>query len=222
MSAERGARGAGAGRVLVCFALKEEAGAFEKFAKGSLDVSILISGIGRKNAESAINAALKDDSPRRVFTCGFAGALNPALRGGDVVFTTNDAGLQKRLIATGAKPAKFLCASKVASTAAEKLELHRTTSADAVEMESEVIQSICQERSIPCATVRVISDTANEDLPLDFNKLSNADLSLNYGKLALAVAKSPGKIPALLRLQKKCKFAAERLADVLRQVLTEG
>lgn len=222
MSAERGTRSAESGRILVCFALKEEAGAFEKFAKGSLDVSILISGIGRKNAETAFNTALKDYSPRRVFTCGFAGALNPAFRGADVVFTANDTELQKRLLASGAKPAKFFCASKVASTAAEKLELRRTTSADAVEMESEVIQSICRERGIPCATVRVISDTANEDLPLDFNALSNADLSLNYGKLALAVAKSPGKIPALLRLQKNCKFAAERLAEVLRQVLREG
>ena len=86
-------------------------------------------------------------------------------------------------------------------------------------MESEAIQTLCRARGIPCATVRVISDTANEDLPLDFNQLAKADLSLNYSKLALAIVKSPGKIPALLRLQKHSKLAAERLAGVLVQVI---
>ena len=65
----------------------------------------------------------------------------------------------------------------------------------------------------------MISDTANEDLPLDFNALAKPDKSLDFGKLSLAIAKSPGKIGALMRLQKKTKFAAERLAEVLAKIL---
>ena len=68
--------------------------------------------------------------------------------------------------------------------------------------------------------MRVISDTANEDLPLDFNQLSKPDQSLDYGKLALAVAKAPGKIGALRRLQKQTRFAAEQLAAVLAKVIS--
>jgi hypothetical protein len=66
--------------------------------------------------------------------------------------------------------------------------------------------------------VRVISDAANEDLPLDFNQLSKPDLSLDYGRLLWAIAKSPGKIPGLLRLQKNSSFAAQRLAEMLATV----
>jgi len=78
---------------------------------------------------------------------------------------------------------------------------------------------VCAERGIPCVTVRVISDTADEDLPLDFNALAKADKSIDFGKLFLAIAKSPGKIGALMALQKKTRLAAERLAAVLSKIL---
>jgi hypothetical protein len=85
-------------------------------------------------------------------------------------------------------------------------------------MESQVICAVCREQNIPSATVRVILDTANEDLPLDFNQLMTADQKLSYGKLALALAKSPGKIGVLLRLQKEGEAAAGKLAVVLGRI----
>ena len=206
-------------RTLVCFALKEEAGAFRKLASGRTDVSILITGIGRKNAEKSVREFLKENSPHHVFTCGFAGGLNPELETGDVVFFTDDASMAQRLAAAGATPVKFHCAARIATTAAEKTELRRTTGADAVEMESEVIHAECRPRRISCATVRVISDTVDEDLPLDFNSLAKPDLSLDYGRLAWAVAKSPQKISALLRLQRQTHLCAVRLSEVLIAVI---
>jgi len=204
---------------LVCFALKEEAVSFQRLAAAHPEIHILTTGIGRKNAERSLRDFLADNSPKSVFTCGFAGGLNPELALGTVTFKTADALIGERLAAAGAKPAKFYCASRIATTVAEKKKLRAETGADAVEMESEAIHAVCRERGIPCATVRVITDTANEDLPLDFNQLAGPDLSLDYGKLALAVAKSPGKTGALLRLQKQTRFAAERLAGVLAKVI---
>jgi hypothetical protein len=163
--------------------------------------------------------------PSLVLTCGFAGGLNPDLKIGDVIYecgmrNAECGNWEKRLLAAGAQPAKFTCTDRIAITAMEKWKLCIDTGADAVEMESAAIHAICAEKKIPCVTVRVISDTAHEDLPLDFNALAKADRSIDFGKLAWAIAKSPGKIPQLMQLQKKTKFAAERLAAVLAKVLT--
>jgi nucleoside phosphorylase len=213
---------------LICFALKEETAPFRKLAAGMIasvqaDISILLTGIGRHNAEKSLREFLAANSPKLVLTCGFAGGLNPELKPGEVVFelagpAANDQKLVANLAAAGTKPVKFLCADRIATTVAEKKKLRAETGADAVEMESAAIHVVCAERGIPCATVRVISDTANEDLPLDFNALCKPDKSLDYGKLFLAIAKSPGKIGVLMQLQKKTKFAAGQLAGVLAKI----
>ncbi len=92
---------------LLCFALKEEAAPFRKIAAGKAGVSILLTGIGCRNAEKSLRKFLnsrrsrgdetqiKKESetphavsyePDMVLTCGFAGGLNPDLKLGDVVF----------------------------------------------------------------------------------------------------------------------------------------
>ncbi len=223
MNAERGVRNAEAPRTnpitLVCFALKEEAAPFRRIAAGRTDIQVLITGIGRRNAERAARDTIAATSPRRVLTCGFAGGLNPELKVGAVVFSADDAPtLAASLQAAGARPARFHCASRIAVTAAEKLELRNSTGADAVEMESGAIHEVCREYQIPCAIVRVISDAASEELPLDFNQLAKPDLSLDYVKLALAIGKSPGSIRALVRMQKQTRLAAQQLATVLAQI----
>jgi adenosylhomocysteine nucleosidase len=212
--------------VLVCFALKEEAAAFRKIVAGKSGVAVLIVGIGRENAEKSIRKYLAANAPELVLTCGFAGGLDPGLKIGEVVFDIPDrkqmeppyVGCYKQLVAAGARPAKFFCADRIATTVSEKRKLRAETGAEVVEMESAAIQAVCAERGIPCVTVRVISDTAEEDLPLDFNALAKPDKSLDFGKLAWAIATSPGKIGALMALQKKTSLAAQKLADVLAKI----
>jgi len=208
--------------ILICFALKEEAAPFHKIAAAHPGVVTLIVGIGRQNAEQSVRSFLTSGSPALVLTCGFAGGLNPDLKLGEVVFDVQSpkSKVQSQLTAAGAKPVKFFCADRIATTVAEKQALRAQTGADAVEMESAAIHAVCAERGIPCVTVRVISDTADEALPLDFNALAKPDKSIDAGKLALAIAKAPWKIGALLALQKKTKFAAERLAAVLEKIIS--
>jgi adenosylhomocysteine nucleosidase len=206
-------------KVLVCFALKEEARPFQQLAGARSNIQVILVGMGKRNAERAIRAALAEQRPDLVLTCGLAGGLRPDLATGSVVFAADaEAGLEPALLTAGAKPARFYCAERVVVTAAEKRTLRESTGADAVEMESQPIRDICREQKILSATVRVIQDAAQEDLPLDFNQLLTPAQEMSCAKLALALLKSPGKMGALIRLQKQTQLAAGKLAEVLVRI----
>jgi adenosylhomocysteine nucleosidase len=205
--------------ILVCFAVKEEAGAFEQFRTVRPHAKILLTGMGKQNAEKAIARALNKAKPALVLTCGFAGALKPDLARGTIVFAGADSTLENSLLAAGAIAAKFHCADRVASTAAEKRALRQSTGADVVEMESQAIAEVCQKSVIPCTTVRIILDEAHEDLPLDFNQFLTADQKMSYTKLVRGLWKNPGKIGALMEFQKQCRAAARDLASTLVKII---
>lgn len=201
--------------ILFCFAVKEEA----KFVQTRNSARLLVTGMGQKNAAAQLRDELASTRPSLVLTCGFAGGLHPELKLSDIVFEADaESGLAEKLLALGAKQVRFHCADCVAVTRAEKEALWKSTGADAVEMESSIIRKICREQNIPSATVRVISDAAGEDLPLDFNALMTPDYKINFAKLALKLVGAPQKIPQLMRFQKQTIAAARRLADVLNQI----
>src|SRR5437667_33147 len=160
------------------------------------EMEILITGVGRENAERKLHSALKRAPYQLVLSCGFAGGLNPYLTVGTVVFSTDeDAGLTSALLSAGACPVRFHCADRVATTVEEKQALWTATGADAVEMESQIIRAICRAHEIPSATIRVISDAANENLPLDFKVLGSCLCVLRGPRLAWfreEFLKSPG------------------------------
>jgi adenosylhomocysteine nucleosidase len=208
---------------LVCFAVKEEAAYFNRFARRRADLKVLITGMGQRNAREAVQRALAEAPPRLVLSCGFAGGLKPELDSGLVLFSTEgEAALESRMRTAGAQPARFHCADRVVGTVGEKQALREWTGADAVEMESGAVCAICGERGIACAIVRVVLDTASESLPLDFNRMMTADNRIDNWKLMLAVLSAPWKIPRLRQFQKQSQSAAQRLSEVLVQVFGAG
>jgi adenosylhomocysteine nucleosidase len=206
--------------LLICFAVKEEMKFFPFPSWKGSSVQVWVTGIGRRNAAENIRDAIARVQPERVITSGFAGGLNPRLPCGAIIYEQDfDAGFARELEELGAIPVRFHCHRRVAITAAEKSELWRQTGADAVEMESSVIRTICRELHIPSATVRVISDDAQQDLPLDFNALMTSDDRINYLKLMWAVISRPGRIPKLIQFQHQTLDAARKLGAVLEDLL---
>ncbi|MGN6386917.1 MAG: phosphorylase family protein [Verrucomicrobiota bacterium] len=205
--------------IAITFAVKEETKSF----KGSPGVRRFLTGMGRDNAEREIEKILEKVKPRLVLTCGFAGGLNPALKNNEIVFQADDGSiLHDQIRKAGATPINFFCARRVAITSEEKLRLWRGTGLDAVEMESESIRERCADRGIPSATIRVISDSAGDDLPLDFNTLMTPAQKIHYGKLSWALVRSPWKFAELLAFQHRTVEAARALGDFLDQLLSKN
>lgn len=146
----------------------------------------------------------------RVISTGFCGALDPALQVGDIVVAGKQPGSPNSRFATG----EILSADRVAVTAAEKRSLRDKTGAVAVEMEASAVAQKAAEWGVPFHCIRVVSDTAAEDLPLDFNLYRDAQGRFSRFRIALAAMARPfTAIPALLRLDNNCRCAAAALGE---------
>lgn len=205
---------------LICFAVPEEARPFQKRLGTRADVRIGLSGIGPHNARRYFENAVLPLHPRLVLTAGFAGGLAPSLRVGEVLFDADEAsGLAPLLAQAGARRGTFHCAERIAATVGAKRALWEATGADAVEMESGILRALCRQHGLASATVRVISDAAEEDLPLDFNDLMTADCRLNHRKLAARLLRQPAALVQLWGFRRQIARAAAALAGVLLNVL---
>ncbi len=225
--------------LLVCFAVKEEARFFMNRMEYRADAccrsqdggsagkepprplyQVWITGMGRRNAVEGVRKAIAQVQPKRVITSGFAGGLNPKMKFGTIVYDEDfEAGFGSQLEQAGAVRATFYCHRRVAITAAEKAALWQATGADAVEMESSVIRNICREQKIPSATIRVISDDAGQDLPLDFNAMMTPEDRIHYPKLIWAVLSRPSRIGQMMEFQRQTVEASRRLGAALAELL---
>jgi nucleoside phosphorylase len=202
-------------KVLVFFALKEEA----RFFRPPEGCTVRLTLMGQRPARTVAERALTAEQPRHVFTCGFAGGLNPNLNVGTLVFDTEDERIASVLTSLGAVRGTFHCLPRVATSRAEKSALRGLTGADVVEMESGIIRGLCRERGLSSTTLRVISDAADEDLPLDFNSLMTPEGTIPLGGLIKQVALHPGRWAGLWRLQRKTALAARVLGGALENLL---
>ena len=204
--------------VLVFFAVKEEARFFRPPEGCLVRFTKMGAGPARAAADNAL-ASSQPTQPTHVFTCGFAGGLNPHLRVGRLVFNTEDEQVASVLNELGAVRGVFHCVPRVATTRAEKSALRDQTGADAVEMESGIIRQACCQRGVPSTTLRVISDAADEDLPLDFNALMTPGGDMRLGALIRQAMFRPGRWGALRSLRQKTLLAARVLGETLEDLL---
>jgi adenosylhomocysteine nucleosidase len=152
---------------------------------------------------------------------GFCGALDPTLRPCDI-FVANQVGVGTTVYDCGSiassrayKTGKLLSTDHVASTPAEKNEL-RQTGADAVEMEAAAVAMKAKEWNLPFYAIRVVTDTASESFPLDFNRMRDAEGRFDRTRIITAALRRPGVIfPELMRLNKRCKSAAKALGEFI-------
>jgi len=181
--------------------------------------------MGARAAETALRKSLADSRPDLIVAAGFAGGLNPDLTLGQVVLDDREGGMAARI--KGRKDSEPIVAGSIFSSARvlitpdEKEKCRSGTRADAVDMESKTIRRIAGEQGIPMIALRAISDTAHETLPLDFNQFMTPQGGMRFGRLIVHLMLHSGKIPSLIRFQKRVNIAARELPKAIEIVNSE-
>ncbi len=192
--------------VIVIFALNREAAPFRKLAKRDrLPVRVLVAGMGRdaarRAAEGVGDAAL-------VISAGFCGALDPALKVGDVIVCSCASPLNGRLISVPA----------LVATPQDKRDLRVRTAADIVDMEAAAVAAVCAARGTPFLAVKAVSDTADTALSPRLATLL-AGGRVSFFAAAAAVLRQPSLVGEFRRLAHDTTHAANELATALRAVV---
>jgi adenosylhomocysteine nucleosidase len=198
------------------------------FRSSQCNLTVLVTGVGFDRARQAIEWAIAELELGFVIAAGFAGALDPALKVGDVVIASEIIEMEDQQWHTGL-PAelgdricgRMLTARSLIATAAEKRRLFRSTRALAVDMESAAIAEACQAERIPCAAIRAISDTALTNLPPHAVRLLSEGRVSPLRALA-AIVRKPSLGTQFWRLARDTRLAAGALADALNQLIPSG
>jgi len=234
-------------RVLVTFAVEAEFAPWRKLrsleasAVGGMEifrtrigraaVDFVVTGMGMENARRGAEAAMS--APHDVcIASGFAGSLKETHHIGDILAARSVQQLGKAqtiecsrnlfmaAYENQAVEAKmFLTADRVIATAEEKRKL--SPFADAVDMESFATLAVAREKKLPAVAIRVVSDRFDEDMPADIDTTVDERGRVNVRGVARHIARHPLQLPALIRLGRHSRSAAEALAHFLEAFIKE-
>ncbi len=183
-------------------------------------IVLVANGPGPNLAGRAAEIVRKNQKLTGLVSTGFCGALNSTLEPCDIFVATEILNPSRPLClphwqAAQPKMGKLLSVDRVVLTAAEKAELRRT-GADAVEMEAAGVAAKAAEWNVPFYCIRVVTDTAAEDFPLDFNRMRDANGRFSRAKILSAAMRRPGVVfPELLKLNKRCRDASQALGNFI-------
>jgi adenosylhomocysteine nucleosidase len=192
--------------------------------------------MGFENAQRRVRSLLKERNVGAVVSIGFAGGLSPSLRVGDLAVGREVRGIAQIPLSAEVKWAAeslrakglavyfgtIMSVDEIIGKAAAKRSLADLLPADEIgclDMESSAIAQVCAERRVPFLSIRCISDTVDEDLPIDFNQCRNPDWSLSFWRILRAVLLHPRAIKGVWELRRRSRLCAENLALFIEQLL---
>jgi adenosylhomocysteine nucleosidase len=235
-------------RILVTFAVEAEFApwrklrSFQKLREEQTDyftsdlegsrVDVLLTGVGGRKPWVEVAGSLYESEIQLCISSGLAGGLRSEHLIGEILVAEkvlaaprdtsafSEPSMIDVAVKSGAKKVgSFYTADRVVLTAVEKRELGAI--ADAVEMESFTVLIEAGMFAEKMVAIRAISDTVDEDLPLDFNRVTDQSGDVSVARILGQIAGSPTMVPELVRFGQRSKSAAESLAAFLeRYVLT--
>jgi adenosylhomocysteine nucleosidase len=170
-----------------------------------------------------------------VISAGFAGGLQAQLNGSDIVMANGVVGehgerllIDMRLPATderasrGVHVGRLLTVDRIIRKADEKRSLGDQHKAIAVDMESLAVAQVCQQVKQRFLAIRAITDTVDDELPRDVERLLNRPTMVRkLGAAAGSIVRRPPAAKDLWKLRESANTAADRLARFLVGVVEQ-
>jgi adenosylhomocysteine nucleosidase len=194
------------------------------------EVGVLLTGVGCKKAWVEATKVIWDADVDVCISSGLAGGLRQEHRLGEVLVAENvlasksdraiacDPRLVDLAVSVGAKRVSgFYTADRIILDSAEKRNMGAF--ADAVEMESGEILFEAAAFGGRVVAVRSISDTVDDELPIDFNQVTTGSGEVSIRRILGEAFSKPSSIPALIRFGKQSRNAAGSLAVFLEEYL---
>jgi len=185
---------------------------------GDCPVVAIVTGIGSELATKGVERLLEAVDIKHVVVVGITGAVDSETPIGALVVPTvvvnGTTGDKFRPTQLGeGTPRGTMGTSDELITDLEVIARLRADGVTSLDMETAVIAAICQERNIPWSVFRAISDRATEvSLDEEIFGLINRDGTFKVKQVGAFIVKHPGRLPALARMARDAKLAAEHAA----------
>jgi adenosylhomocysteine nucleosidase len=197
---------------------------------GGVPVVLARTGAGEAAARAGIEALLELHPVERLAIVGLSGAVDPELAPGTVfvarrvidatvepardVLPGPDAGWVAAAARAGVPVATAISVARIVGPG-EKAAARATaaTTPAAVDLESATWARAAGRRGIPYAVFRAISDGADEELPLDFERCRRSDGTLSRARVVASALARPASLAPLWKLKRRIDGASQALAE---------
>ncbi len=220
-------------KVLIVVGMPDEA---EAALSANTESTEIVIGTGNFKVLRKKLSEVQLDNIKAVISFGVAGGLNPEISEGSIVLATRslyrdqviEADERLRLFLTQqtqdtegltVRNGVFLSDDQwLGLEAGESSTLFKTTLADSTDNESFFAAEFAQQKNLPFAGIRAISDGPDVTLPpaasLPFNEDGSPDLSAIFG----SIITEPSQLPDLWELSKRYEKALDQLALFMKSV----
>ncbi len=205
---------------------------------GTIDgqpVVLAETGVGSESAAQGTEDLIAICRPKWIVSAGFAGGLNESLGRGHILMADQIVDLQGNQLEVGLKIApevvsatkglsvgRLLTVDRIISNPKEKRELGEQHNAMACDMESMAVADVCRREGVRFLSVRVISDTVDDDLPPELGALMDQkSWAGKLGAAAGAMFRRPSVAKDMWKLQADAMKASNRLAKFLVGVVPQ-
>jgi adenosylhomocysteine nucleosidase len=182
------------------------------------DAVLVCGGIGAEAARRATEAVIREVSPVRVISVGFAGALDGSLAVGQV--------LEPRTVINAADGARtevgsgegILVSSATVAGKEQKIRLGKAYGATAVDMEAAAVAQGAEARGVEFGVLKAISDAADFSLPA-MDRFVTDDGRFHSVKFACHVALRPWLWGTTIALARNSSKASRALCGAVASYL---